>query len=213
MREQRNTVTSVVQSGTVVGGQGPVRMKVTRTGPQENTVELSVNYEKAEVPARAYFADYCDVVPGRGSISLFFGKLKPGSSVLRNKVEIGFPEDLFIRQVWKNSRKLHEKLKTEFGKHPLQPITELTDTEVVQAFRANNVLMLGMGEEALADFYYIAPTEIHLALNKGRQEVALDPVIRIVLAGALLFELLEKCKPVVEFLPNFQRIMEEGETP
>jgi hypothetical protein len=213
MRERRNTVTSVVQSGTIVGGQGPVRLRVVRAGPQENTVELSVNYEKAEVPPRAYFADYCDVVQGRGSVSIFFGKLKPGTSVLRNKVEIGFPEDLFIRQVWKNSRKLHEKVEAEFGPHPLPPIGEVTDTDVVQAFRANNVLMLGMGEEALADFYYIAPTEIHFALNKGRQEVALDPVIRIVLSGLLMLELLEKCRPVVEALPNFRLIMEEGEAP
>jgi hypothetical protein len=213
MREQRNTVTNIVQSGAVVGGQGPVRMRVIKTGTEENTIELSVNYEKAETPARAYFADYCDVVQGRGSISLFFGKLKPGSSVLRNKVEIGFPEEFFIRQVWKNSMHLHEKLKMQFGEHPLQPLTGLTDTDVVQSFRANTVLMLGMGDEALADFYYIAPTEIHFALNKGRQEVALDPVIRIVLSGSLLFELLEKCKPLVERLPNFQRIMDEGEKP
>jgi len=169
-----------------------------------------VNYEKAETPARAYYADYCEVQQGRGSISITFGKLKTGSSALRNKVEIGFPEELFIRQLWKNSRQLHDKLKVQFENHPLAPIKDVADTETVQSFRANNVLMIGMGDEALLDFYYIAPTELHYAITKARAEVSLDPVIRIVLASSLLFELLEKCGPVVEQLPASERIMKEG---
>src|SRR5579871_2583331 len=132
-----------------VGGHGPVRMRVLQAGPTENLVELLVEYDKAEVPQRAYYADYCDVVKGRSGISLLFGKLKPGTSALRNKVEIVFPEDLFVRQLWKNSRQLHEKTREQFERRPLQPITDLIDTDAVQAFRANNVMMLGMGDEAL----------------------------------------------------------------
>jgi|ERR1035437_3686069 hypothetical protein len=189
-------------------GQGPVRMRIIQTTPTANTIELLVEYDKAEVPARAYYADYCDVVKGRSGLSLLFGKLKPGTSVLRNKVEIVFSEEMFVRQLWKNSRQLHEKTREEFERRPLDPITDLTDTDTVQAFRANNIMMLGMGEEALIDFYYIAPTELHYVFTKKRSQIALDPVIRIVLSGSLVFELLEKCRKIIEQMPNFQRIME-----
>jgi hypothetical protein len=190
-------------------GQGAVRMRVTRTGPKENTIELKVEYDKAEVPARAYYADYCEVIKGRSGVSLLFGKLKPGTSVLRNKVEIVFPEELFVRQLWKNSRDLHEKMREEFNRRPLEPILDLTDTDTVQAFRANNVMMIGARDEALMDFYYIAPTEVHYAYLKKKAEITLDPVIRIVLSGSLVFELLEKCAKIVEQIPNFASIMEE----
>jgi hypothetical protein len=190
-------------------GQGAVRMRVIQTGPKENTVELKVEYDKAEVPARAYYADYCDVIKGRSGVSLLFGKLKPGTSVLRNKVEIVFPEELFVRQLWKNSRNLHERMREEFARRPLEPIPDLTDTDTVQAFRANNVMMIGARDEALMDFYYIAPTEVHYAYLKKKAEITLDPVIRIVLSGSLVFELLEKCEKIVEQIPNFASIMKE----
>lgn len=189
-------------------GQGAVRLRVIQTGPIENLVELRVDYEKADVPSRAYYADYCDVVKGRSGISLFFGKLKSGTSVLRNKVEIVFPEELFIRQLWKNATSLLEKAKEEFERRPLEPIQELVDTEIVQTFRSNNVMLIFASDEALMDFYYIAPTEIHYAFTKKRADISLDPVIRIVLSTSLLFELLTKCKQILERIPNFERIME-----
>ncbi|HLH20736.1 MAG TPA: hypothetical protein VKX45_26145 [Bryobacteraceae bacterium] len=190
-------------------GTGAVRLRVTQTGPKENTLALRVEYDKAEVPARAYYADYCDVIRGRSGISLIFGKLKPGTSVLRNKVEIVFPEDLFIRQLWKNSRELHAKLSEDFKEHPLDPVMDLKDTDTVQAFRANNVMMLGTKDDGVLDFYYIAPTEVHYAYAKKKTDIALDPVIRVVLSGGVLFEMLERCGKIVERLPNFDRIMEE----
>jgi hypothetical protein len=190
-------------------GQGAVRLRVTQTGPAENTLSLRVEYDKAEVPARAYYADYCDVVQGRSGISLVFGKLKPGTSVLRNKVEVVFPEELFIRQFWKNSRELHTKMGQDFSSRQLEPIADLKDTDTVQAFRANNVMMLGTKDDGVLDFYYIAPTEIHYAYSKKRTDIALDPVIRIVLSGAVLFELLELCGKIVERLPDFAHIMKE----
>ncbi len=190
-------------------GQGAVRLRVTQTGPAENTLTLRVEYDKAEVPARAYYADYCDVVQGRSGISLVFGKLKPGTSVLRNKVEVVFPEELFIRQFWKNSRELHTKMGQDFSSRQLEPIADLKDTDTVQAFRANNVMMLGTKDDGVLDFYYIAPTEIHYAYSKKRTDIALDPVIRIVLSGAVLFELLELCGKIVERLPDFAHIMKE----
>lgn len=189
-------------------GQGPVRMRITRTGQEANIIELRVEYDKAEVPARAYYADYSAVIKGRSGISLIFGKLKPGTSVLRTKVEIVFPVEMFIRQLWTNSRDLYEKTRLEYEKHPLEAVSDLVDTDTVQAFRANNVMAMAMSEEALLDFYYIAPSEVHYAYTKRRTEVALDPVIRIVMSSSLLHEMLEGCKAILERIPDSERIIE-----
>lgn len=99
----------------------------------------------------------------------------------------------------------------QFKRRPLPELQNFVDTDTVQAFRANNVFIIGMSDEALLDFYYIAPTEIHYAFAKRRSEIALDPVIRIVMSGSLLFEFLEKCRAAAERLPDFARIMEEEE--
>ena len=186
-------------------GQGPVRLRITNNN---NLVEMRVDYEKAETPSKAYYADYADVIPGRCGISLVFGKLKPGSEELRNKVEIVFSTDAFIRQLSKNCRDVLASVKVEFDKHPLAPVHP-QDTEIAQAFKASAVMMVGMGEEAVMDFYYIAPSDIHFAFAKKRPEVHLEPVIRIVLSGSLLFEVLDKSRIVAEKLPEYVRIMEE----
>jgi hypothetical protein len=46
------------------------------------------------------------------------------------------------------------------------------------------------------------------AYLKKKNEIALDPVIRIVSSTPLVFEFLEKCRFLVEQIPDFQRITE-----
>lgn len=193
-----------------VAKSGAVQLRVTKTTPSFNILELRVEYDKAEAPSRAYYADYCNVIAGRGSISLIFGKLKPGTDVLRNKVEISFPEDLFIRQIWRGTSHLHDRACEEAKARPIAAIQNLVDTDVSQSFRSNNVFIMGMGEEGLLDFYYIAPSEVHFALVNKKPEIILDPVIRIIVGGALLSEFFEHCEIVARALPGFTTIMNEA---
>src|ERR1017187_2003187 len=139
--------------------KGPVRLRFIEHG-DATFIEIGVDYERAEVPDRRYYADYCSVIQARSGLSLAFGRLVPGASTLRTKVEISFPETLFVRQLWHSSRKFHEVLGEEFKDRRLVEIQELRDTDFVQAFRANNVFMARMGDDAVLDFYYIAPPEI-----------------------------------------------------
>jgi hypothetical protein len=179
--------------------KGPVRLRFIE-GEHGTLLEIGVDYERAEVPDRRYYADYSNVIQARSGLSLVFGRLVPGESTLRTKVEISFPETLFLLQLWRSSRKFHEQLEKEFKAGRLPEIYKLQDTNIVQAFRANNVFMARMGDDAIMDFYYIAPPDIHFVRAGRRSDVHLEPIIRIAMPTALTLDFLEQCRPHAERL-------------
>jgi hypothetical protein len=189
-----------LSSGRSVAAQqkGPVRLNFVDRGDL-TFVELGIDYEKAEVPERRYYADYCKVVDSRSAITLIFGRLDPGNSVLRTKVEISFPQILFVAQLWASSREAHKYLENTVRER-LAALPELQETEKVQGFRANNVFMVAMSDDAILDFYYIAPPDIHFVRAGRRSDVYLEPIIRIVLGTPLMLEFLEQCRPHAERL-------------
>jgi hypothetical protein len=94
-----------------------------------------------------------------------------------------------------------------WDKAPLEPIGDLIETDKVQAFRANNVFMAMLGEESLMDFYYIPPSEIHFVRSGQRSQVHLEPVIRVCLPSAMVYEFLEKCRIFIEKIPGIDDIL------
>jgi hypothetical protein len=102
-------------TGLELSHQGPVRIRVFRSGSHTISLEMGVDYEKAEVPDRFYYADYCDVKRGRVGVNLIFGRLEPGGPRLRSQVEIAFPEDQFVRALWRSSRDLNETVRKHAG--------------------------------------------------------------------------------------------------
>src|SRR5437588_4156159 len=132
---------------------GPVQFRVVSTTSDHAVVELGVDYSKADIPERAYYADYCDVQKARFGFGLVFGKLIPGTNRLRTKIEISFPEEMFFKQLWGTSRAFHETVR-RLSRH-LEPVQMIEETDKVQAFRSNNVFMGVWGEDAVMDFYYI----------------------------------------------------------
>jgi hypothetical protein len=183
-----------------VSGKGPVRLRVVQLSATTASMEIGVDYAQAPVPLLNYDADFCDVVQGRPDIVLVFGKLKAGSEELRTKIEITFSNEYFFRQLWRGSRDLQKTIETMAKGESLSPIDSLKDTEKVQCLRANNVFMAVLGGEAVLDFYYISPGDIHYARLKQKKEIALDPVVRVVVSLHLLLEFLNKCKPFGESL-------------
>lgn len=163
-------------------------------------MELGVDYTKAEVPERFYYADYCDVQPSRSGYSLIFAKLALGNSKLRTKIEVIFPKVMFVRQLWGISRSFEETVRQATKSEDFPAIGKVEDTEKVQTFRSNNVFMGMWGEESLMDFYYLSPRDIHFARQKQTQEVGLEPVVRVIMPTALMVEFLEKCRPYAEKL-------------
>jgi hypothetical protein len=191
--------------------KGPVRLRFVRSKTDANItmVGLALDYSKAEAPSRAYYADYCDVVGARAGYSLFFGKLVAGTNRLRTEVEIAFPEDMFVRQLWASTRSIHASVEAAWKQKPLEPVNAPTETDKVQTFVSNNVFMAILGEESLLDFFYIAPSEVHFFRTGHRSEVLLEPVIRITLPTSLVFEFLEKCRRFVDKIPEIESILKE----
>jgi hypothetical protein len=189
---------------------GPVKIKITQSTEDHGMVEMWLDYEKAQVPSRAYFADYVDVIEGRADITLVFGRLKPGTSRLRSQVEISFARESMVTQVWQSARELHAVLQ-KGKKQELPPIEGLEPSELVHTSRANNVFMAVMGEEAILDFYYIAPSDIHFVKLGRRDNVNLEPVIRVSAPSPLVLEFLDKCGEVVAKIPKAEAIIRREE--
>jgi hypothetical protein len=161
------------------------------------TVQMGINFANAEVPERSYYADYCDVQQGRVSLELTFGKLVTGQQRLRTKIEISYPEALFVSQLWASSTIFHEGLRK--AARPLEPLSAVEDTDKVQTFRASIVFMGVWGEDAVLDFYYVSPKDLGVLMAVGQEmNVGLEPVVRVAMGNSLLYEFLEKCKPFVE---------------
>jgi hypothetical protein len=163
-------------------------------------LEIGIDYGQAPLPLVHYDADYCNVVQGRTGVILIFGKLKAGSCDLRTKIEITFSDEQFFRQLWGTSRDLHETVRKQTANQRLAAIDPVGDTDKVQCLHSNNVYMALMGGEAVLDFYYISPGDIHLVRMKKRAEVALEPVVRVVVSTPLLADFLDKCESFVERL-------------
>ncbi len=175
----------------------PVTVRIVHASPELTTVEMAVDYRGVDAPSRAYYADYCDVQKGRVGYSLVFGKLEPGGAALRTKIEVTFPREMFLRLLWGTSRGIHAILE-KLPLQKLEPINVNPKTDKVQTFRANNLFMGLWGEDSVLDFYYMSPKSLGELSLQPKVEAELEPVIRVAIDTALLYEFLEKCRPFVE---------------
>jgi hypothetical protein len=195
------------------GGSG-VRLKLLEVGQGHSVMEIGIDYSKVDPPERSYYADYSLLEKGRFGYSLTFGKFMPGTTRLRTKIEISFPAEMFVKQLWGTSRDFHktvEELVQKMGFSP-SPVTLEEDTDKVQTFRSNNVFMGVWGEEAVIDFYYMSPRDIYYIRTKKATDVELQPVVRVAMPTQLIYEFLEQCRPFVESSPELEILTsEEGE--
>jgi hypothetical protein len=186
--------------------EGAVNLRVREIDGENSVLELGVDYEKAEIPSRAYAADYCQIIKTQTEYVIVFGKLAPGTKKLRNKVEISFQRYAFGHQLWASSRDLHKALhQSKYAQ--LLDLTGVEETDIVQSFRSNNAFMAGLGEEALVDFYYIPPNEIEYVRRGKRRKITLDPVLRVVMSVSLLGSFLNQIDGLVTGEPEWVAII------
>jgi hypothetical protein len=182
---------------------GPVSLRVREIDAATSVLELAVDYEKADIPVRAYASDFCQIIKTQIEFVIVFGKLAPGTVKLRNKVEISFQRYAFGHQLWSSSRGLETALREHWNTGAIS-LKDFADTDAVQSFRSNNAFMAGLGEEGLVDFYYIPPNEIDYVRRGRRQKVTLDPVLRIVMSIPLLLYFLEQIDAAVQAEPGWE---------
>lgn len=187
-----------------VSSGAALKIRYLQTAQDQAVCELMVDYRRAPVPERFYYADYCDVQKVRSGFGLIFGKLVSGTSKLRTKIEIDFPYGMFVNQLWTSTKDFYKTVQTIAEKMDFPPVVDVEDTDKVQTFRANNVYMGMSDEEGVTDFYYISPRDIHFAKLQQRGDAGLEPVIRVLMSTGLLFEFLEKCRHHIENLPKIQ---------
>jgi hypothetical protein len=189
-----------------ISTEGPVSLRVREVDTANSILEMAVDYEKAEIPSRAYAADFCQIIKTPIEHVIVFGKLAPGTMRLRNKVEISFPRHAFGHQLWMSTRQM-QKAIAESHTSELVSLQSFEDTEVVQSFRSNNAFIAGVGEEGLVDFYYIPPNELDYVRRGKRRRVTLDPILRIVMSMPLLLRFVEQVDAMVTNEPGWEDII------
>jgi len=170
---------------------------------------MGVDYTRAQIPERAYYADYCNVAQSRVGFTLTFGKLAASQDSLRTKIEVIFPEQMFHKQLWGTTASLRETIKSILEGRKLEPLGNVSDTEKVQTFRSNNVFMAIWGEEGVMDFYYISPRDYFLFHQQSGTDIGLEPVVRVVMDTALMSEFLDLCFQFAREEKNQGRAEEE----
>jgi hypothetical protein len=180
---------------------GVVRYKVD--GPLENPtgISLSIAYEEAPVPEHYYVADFFQIVPQDLEILLIFGKIDhPKTDRLRSKVEVVFPVDLFLRQLWKSSRAFQGTV-TDFVERYKSKASDpggiSLEVEKVQTVHANNCLMVLSAGHAMIDFFYISAKELWLR-PKRNEPIAIEALVRVITSGSVLLGFLKEADRVAK---------------
>jgi hypothetical protein len=197
-----------------LSGSGPVRYKIQSVKDGIQTAMLAIDYSDAPVPPHYYVADYYEVANRDPQILLTFGKLNyPNENQLRNKLEIDFPAQLFIMQLWNSAVLFHKALRAfvqQFGYQPIKPGSISEPVEKVQTLHSNNALMIQSGGECMVDFFYLSPRDMALKMPKS-ESVLLEPLVRVIVSPNLLLGLLDACEPIAETLtPKFGRMEEHA---
>jgi hypothetical protein len=169
---------------------------------QQQGLYLTIDYESAPVPEYNYVADFVQVIPLDVQVLIILAKIDFPEKRLRNKLEIYFPAQTFVNQLWHSSREMHKALR-EFAERTkcfpnlTKPETLLCDK--TQTLFANNVVMVRSGTECLMDFFYLSPKELATKPIK-RAPLEMEALVRVTCSPTFLLAFLDLCEPVQEGL-------------
>ena len=187
-------------------GDGPVKYSIdTPMAGHSTTLTLQIDYAEVPVPKFYYLADYFHVKSVDSSVLLVFGKWEDleAKEKLRTKLEIYFPSIPFVTHLWGTSRDFHVTLRTavsKFNFEPSEPSPLSIKAEKAQTITSNIVLMAMSGFDSLIDFYYLAPRELFTKATRGRPNIELEPLARVILPPPMLLGFLNSCEGIAESL-------------
>src|SRR5271157_2525466 len=178
--------------------QGPVRYIVREGGGEgrPTLIALGVAYDQAPVPEHYYVADYYQVIANDFSVLLIFGKLDhPQLDRLRNKIEIYFPVENFVRQLWSTSRNFQsalEKYVSDNKAEPVRPSNVSAQTDKVQTLLSNNALIVQATGDCIIDFFYISPKDLWLKPVKS-EPIGMEALVRVMVTASVTLGFLQEC--------------------
>ena len=211
---KKNSLAKQLAKAGNVNRQGAVRYVVHDVVEgQPKMLTLGVAYDQAPVPEHYYVADYFQVVINDLAVLLIFGKLDhPKMDRLRNKLEVYFPADNFVKQLWSTSRdfqKSLEKFVTEKGIEAARPSNVSAQTDKVQTLHSNNALIIQAASDCIIDFFYISPKDLWLKPPKG-EPIGMEALVRVMLTASVMLGFMQECdKAAKELIDRFGIELEE----
>lgn len=182
-------------------GSGAVSYKLVGQPNAPTAIQLRVDYSAAPDPENYYYADYYEVHDLDPEVLFVFGKLnRPGGEQLRNKIEVYFPAQQLVGQLWKTAPVFFSKLQDFARKKGCSALSAGTlesgsDNVKVQVIRSNNAFMAQFGTEALIDFFSISPSDL-LLKAKNHRTVQLNALVRVEMSVEVLWGFLAACEPI-----------------
>jgi hypothetical protein len=182
---------------------GSVHYRLEQREDGAAAVTLTVDFERAPTPEHTYVADFFEVSRAESDVLIVFGKIDlPVAKSLRNKIEIYFPFQPFVYQLWKSSRQMHEllvKSATEKGYVAAGTSAITSATDKVQTLATNNALIVMGGGQCMMDFFLIAAKDLWIKTRKG-DPLNMDALVRVYLNERLLLGFLDRCDAIAQDL-------------
>ena len=182
---------------------GPVRYVVQETGGKTSMISLGVAYEEAPEPANYYVADSYQIIEQGLDVLMIFGKIDhPNLQKLRNKIEIYFPAEMFVRQLWHGSRDFESTLGNYVEQIHMQavgPSAVSLEADKVQTFHSNNVLMVLSGGHCIMDFFYISAKDLWLKPPKN-EPIGIEALVRVIVPATFVLGFLRECDKIAKDL-------------
>lgn len=195
--ERRPAAGSVAQ---VVGD--PVSL-----GPDRS---ITIDMAKLPTPTQVYDADYAWIEHRPGDLRMFFAKQsRNDSATLRTRLELRYPPENLVFQLWHNSREFHAKMRAFADKWPQDRTRDEVSPERMPAAKehsewANFEAMAHAGTEASIDFYTVPASGIaRFIAGQGSAGLKMVPIVRIQMTIFELTRLLDSMEPVVAEIQSY----------
>ena len=171
---------------------------------------IHVDMSKLPAPSNIYDADFAWIEHRLRAVSLFFGKRnRENKQQLRTCLEIRYPPESLVKNLWGNSRDFHEGLKCFADKWPLDDERNNLDPSRLKPLKehsewANFEAMAHAGTEASIDFYQMPPAGIaRFAKGQGSSGLKLTPIVRVQMDVFELLRLLDDAVEIVRRIRDY----------
>ncbi len=161
-------------------------------------LELLLRLGDAPVPDRRYPADLAWVDRNDGHVRLMFGQRRLSGDKLRSLVIVTMTceaAERFLSTCLDFGPALQKYLH-DSRTDSAELIALSDEPEQTVVLVANIVALAHSSNEATLDFYHASARAMHEAISQKADRIGVEPVVRVMLSGALLDAILTKCRAV-----------------